>query len=79
MCQSCFLSGASSVLFSQVLFGLLSQYVDIQVFNFLWCEYRIVSMRLHNDAAGHFEEHGSFEYLIEVASAYHLSVIGQED
>ena len=58
---------------------LLSENVDVEVLDFFGGEHCVVATALDNDAAGHLEEHGALKSLVEVFSADHLSVVGQQD
>ena len=38
----------------------------------------MTASREHDDAAGHLEEHGTLESLVEILPAHHLPVLAQQ-
>ena len=68
----------STILHIVKLLSLFAQNVNIEVLDLLWSEHVVFATALDDNAASHFEEHRTFEGLIKILSANHLSVIGQE-
>ena len=60
------------------LFSYFAKDVSVKVFDFLTGKHVVIKARLNDDAARHFEEHGTFKSFVKIFSAHYLPMLAQK-